>query len=153
VNRHDRRAKAAQERRSDTMGKSYTVLGELPESVRNSEGFKAGAAAAAKGQGMSPEYFAHIDRCARAVRRWLREHPRADLRWLQWDAGRTFIAAGLDVGASYLADSPDAFGLLVWLDEQFEPRQKPSLNQAGWAIRLLGLMPMPDGSIWKGQPS
>lgn len=152
MNRHDRRAKAAQERRGDTMGKSYTVLSELPESVRNSAGFKEGQRRAASGEGFSPEYFAGIDRAAELIRQWTAEHPGAELRWLEWDSGRTFIAAALDAGAQYLADSPDAFALLEWLDAQFGPTEKPSINMAGWALRKLRLMPMPDGSLWTQPP-
>ena len=108
---------------------------------------------AQSGEGFSPDYFAHITRCAWFVQQWTREHPDAVLRWLPWDGDRVFIAAALDAGAAYLADSPDAFALLAWLDEQFVPSQKPSLNQAGWALRTLGMMPMPDGTMWKGEPS
>lgn len=151
MNRKERRAEASRARQSDTMGKSYTVLPELPESVLSSEGFKAGQAAREKGEGFPPAYFAEIDDAARLIQRWVSEHPLAVLRWLEWDGQRTFIAAGLDVGASYLADSPDSFALLAWLDEQTARRL--SLNQAGWAIRKLGMLPMPDGSIWKGEPS
>jgi len=149
VNRKERRAAAS--RGDDTMGKSYTVLPGVPASVRNSPAYKAGQAAAASGQGFPPEYFAEIEGAARWARRWLDEHRGAVLRWLEWDGDRTFIAAGLDTGAPYLADSPDAFRLLAWLDEMTGRRL--SLNQAGWALRKLGLIPMPDGSTWKGEPS
>lgn len=151
MNRKERRAEASRARQSDTMGTGYT-LSELPESVKNSPGFKEGRRRAASGEGFSPEYFAGIDRATQLIRQWTAEHPDAELRWLEWDSGRTFIAAALDVGARYLADSPDAFALLEWLDAQFEPREKPSINMAGWALRRLRLMPMPDGSLWAQPP-
>lgn len=151
MNRHDRRAKAAQERRGDTMGKGYTVVAELPEHVRNNPHYKTGEAAAAAGGDFPPEYYAEIENAARLIEAWCAIQPFAELRWLEWDGQRTFIAAPLDIGAQYLADSPDARALLEWLDQQTGRRL--SLNQAGWAIRKLGLMPMPDGSIWKGEPS
>jgi hypothetical protein len=145
VNRHERRKAASQQRKGqDTMGPSYTVLPDIPESVRNSAGFKAGQAAAASGEGFPPDYVAAIERASVLVRRWCAEHPGAELRWLPWDQGGVFLAAALPDGAPYLADSPDAFALLFWLDEQFVAPKKLSINMAGWALRLAGLMPPKD---------
>jgi hypothetical protein len=148
VNRKERRAQAAQGR--DTMGKSYT-LSQLPESITSHPAYKAGQAAAESGKGFPPEYLAAIGVAARLIRRWVAEHPGAELRWLPWDGNRTFIAANLPEGARYLADSPDALALLEWLDAA--TGRTLSLNMAGWAIRRLGMMPMPDGSYWRGEPS
>ncbi len=141
MNRKERRAAASQARQSDTMGKSF-MLGGVPASVRNHPKYQ---------EGFPPEYFAEIDKACRLIERWVAANPHAELRWLEWDGQRTFIAAGLDVAASYLADSDDAKRLLAWLDERAGHRL--SLNQAGWAVRKLGMMPMPDGTIWKGEPS
>jgi hypothetical protein len=151
VNRKERRAAAS--RGDDTMGKSYTVLPDFPEYVRNSPGFRAGQAAAASGQGFPPRYVAAIEHAAWLVRRWVSEHPQAELRWLHWDQGNTFIAASLPQGAPYLADSPDAFALLEWLDQQGPDPRQLSINMAGWALRIAGIIPMPDGSTWKREPS
>lgn len=146
MNRRDRRAAASQERRAqDTMGKSYTVLSDVPDSVRNHPAFKEGQRRSESGEGLPPAYYEDIERAAREMIAWLqlRTEP-PELRWLEWDKDRTFIAAGLDAGAAYLADSPDAFALLAWLDER--THRKLSLNQAGWALRLIGQLPMPEGA-------
>lgn len=141
-NRHDRRAREARERRSnDTMGKSFQ-LGGLPASVLEHPAYKAGVCAGENGEGFPPAYFEDIKAAAALIRQWRAMQPvTPELRWLVWDAGRTFIAAGLDVGAQYLADSPDAFRLLAWLDEA--TGRKLSLNMAGWALRMVGEIPMP----------
>lgn len=149
MNRKDRRARASRGQHNDTMGASYTVLPDLPESVLNHPKYKEGQARAAKGEGFPPEYFAAIDSATRLVRQWVAAHPGGELRWLEWDGQRTFIAAGLDTGARYLADSPDAFALLEWLDGA--TNRQLSLNMAGWALRKLGMLAMPDGSTWGGE--
>lgn len=135
--------------KNDTQGVSHTVLTDLPESITSHPAYKAGQAAAESGEGFPPQYFAAIDDAARLIRRWLAAHPSAELRWLEWDSGRTFIAANLDTGARYLADSPDALALLEWLDGA--TNRQLSLNMAGWALRKLGMIPMPDGSMWSGE--
>lgn len=137
MNRKERRAAAS--RGDDTMGKSYT-LGALPPSMTESPHHKAGVAAAEKGE-LSPAYLAEIESAAALVRQYLREHSGLDLKWLTPDADRTFIIAGLDVGAGYLADSPDASALLAWLDEK--TGRTLSLNMATWALRLARVIPMP----------
>ena len=142
MNRHDRRKAASQERRGqDTMGTGYTVLPDVPESIKGSPAYKEGQRRAATGEGLSPEYFAATEDAARRIREWLAREPGAELRWLEWDNNRTFIAAALDVGAAYLADSDDARRLLAWLDA--ETGHVLSLNMAGWALRLVGQIPMP----------
>jgi len=133
------------------MGSGYTVLPELPESIRNSPGFKAGQEMAASGKGLPPQYVAAIEHAAGLVRRWVSEHPAAELRWLRWDQGDVFLAAAIPQGAAYLADSPDAFALLAWLDEQGPAPRQLSINMAGWALRLARIIPMPDGSYWSGE--
>lgn len=139
MNRHDRRKAASQARRGDdTMGKGYTVLTDVPDSVKEHPVYKEGAR---EGGELPPEYFAAIQDAARRISGWLADNPAADLRWLEWDNNRTFIAAALDVGAAYLADSDDARRLLEWLDA--ETGHVLSLNMAGWALRLVGQMPMP----------
>lgn len=145
MNRKDRRAEASRQRRGvgdDTMGRGYTVIpfDQLPKSVTESGGFKAGLDAARKGE-LPPGYYLAIEDAAALIRRWLAEHPGADLKWLEWDAGRTFISAALDVGRDYLCDSPDAFALIEWLDAQ--TGRQLSLNMAGWALRIVGQIPMP----------
>lgn len=146
MNRKERRANAAQGR--DTMGRSYT-FSQLPESITSHPAYKAGQSAAESGKGFPPQYFAAIDDAARLIRRWVAAHPGAELRWLEWDGQRTFIAANLDTGAGYLADSPSAHELLEWLDAA--TGRTLSLNMAGWALRKLGMMPMPDGSYWRDE--
>jgi hypothetical protein len=148
MNRHERRKKRAQERKArrsgDTMGSAYQT-GPLPESVRNHPAFKAGEKAAKDGLGLPPGYHEDIEQAAALIVEWHAQQVDPDLRWLAMDRDRTFIAAALDTGASYLADSPDAFRLLAWLDEK--TGRKLSINQAMWALRRCRAMPMPDGSF------
>ena len=146
MNRKDRRARRAQERRArrtgDTMGSSYGT-GPLPRSVTEHPAFKAGQ----KATEFSPEYYQSIEDAARLISEWYHAQPeRPTLRWVQQKNDRVFLAAALDVGAQYLADSPDAFRLLAWLDERTE--RKLSLNQATWALRRCRAIPMPDGSYY-----
>lgn len=137
MNRHDRRKAASQARRGDTMGRGYTVLPDVPARIKESEAYQAGQ----RGE-LPAGYYQGIEDAAHHIERWLAARPSPpDLRWLEWDAGRTFVAAGLDVGVNYLADSDDARALIAWLDDVTE--RKLSLNQAGWALRLVGQIPMP----------
>lgn len=141
MNRHERRAAAAKGRGQDTMGESHSFGSVLPLSVTESAAFKAGQAAAESGK-LPPGYYAAIEDAARAIRHWIASEPTPpDLRWLEWDNNRVFIAAALDTGAAYLADSDDARRLLAWLDEA--TGRQLSLNMAGWALRLIGQIPMP----------
>jgi hypothetical protein len=142
VNRHERRKAASQARHGqDTMGPSYS-FGGIPESMRGHPAFKAGERAAESGEGFPPEYLAAIKDAARAIIEWLSlQTEPPELRWLEFDQGRTFIAATLDTGAAYLADSDDARRLLEWLDER--TGRVLSLNQAGWALRMVGQLPLP----------
>jgi len=146
MNRHDRRKAASQARRGqDTMGQSYSFGSALPASITEHPLYKEGERRAASGEGFPPAYIEAIEDAARHIQRWIASCVSPpDLKWLEWDAGRTFIAAGLDTGAGYLADSDDARSLLAWLDSATDRRL--SLNQAGWALRKLGLMPMPQES-------
>lgn len=143
MNRHERRKAAARARRakgSDTMGASYSTGGQIPEHIRNSPHFKRAAK-----EGLPPEYFAFIETLARHIFEWVQAEPTPpDLKWHQTDANRTIITGALDAGAAYLANSPDAFRLLAWLDEKTE--HKASIYQVTWALRLVRALPMPDGS-------
>lgn len=137
-----------------------TYLPGVPESVRNHPAFKEGAARQARGEGLPPAYYQEIERAAELIHEWYHSQPTPpDLRWLKepsapelgiaggkGEAGEVFIAADLDVGAQYLADSPDAFRLLAWLDAKTEHRL--SLNQAKWALRRVRALPMPDGTYY-----
>lgn len=148
MNRKDRRAQRAQERkarRTDTMGTSFHI-GPLPEHVTNHPAFQEGQRAAEKGEGFPPRYYDDIEKAAKLIAEWVHAQPMPpDLRWIEQKDDGVFIAAALDdVGASYLADSPDAFALLAWLDEKTGRRL--SLNQATWAHRRCRALPMPDGS-------
>lgn len=140
MNRKERRAEASRERRGDTMGKSYSFGLKLPDGMTQHPDFEKGQKAAEGGE-LPPGYYDDIKRAASFIRLWMREHPTAELRWLEWDAGRVFLAAALRDGAQYLADSPDAHALLSWLDR--ETGEILSLNMAGWALRLIGQIPMP----------
>jgi hypothetical protein len=148
MNRHERRKKAALERRgrSDTMGAGYSS-GPLPAHVRNHPAYQEGLRVSKGGaQGdISERYYKAIEAAARLMREWVRAQPTLpDLRWVEEKDDGTFIAAGLDVGAEYLADSPDAFRMLAWLDEKTD--RQLSINQARGALLLCGALPMPDGS-------
>lgn len=138
MNRKERRAQAA--RGSDTMGASYTFSG-VPESITNSDAFKRGQQFAQTGE-LPPGYVEAIYSAAADVRRWLAlQSEPPELRWLDPNKGGALIIAGLDAGAGYLADSPDAHRLLQWLDDA--TGRKLSLNMATWALRIAGQMPMP----------
>lgn len=148
-NRKDRRAQRAQERkarRSDTMGKGFTT-GPLPPHVTNHPAFKAGEKAAAEGTGFPQGYYDEIEKAAKVIFEWVSSQtPKPDLRWIEQKEDGVFIAADLDLGAGYLADSPDAFRLLAWLDQKTD--RKLSLNQATWALRRCRALPMPDGTYY-----
>lgn len=148
MNRHDRRKQRALERKArrsgDTMGASHQ-LGGIPERVLNHPAFKAGEQAAKEGRGLPQAYYDEIERAAELIVQWHAEQIDPDLRWLKPDADKTFISATLGDGMTYLADSPDAFSLLRWLDEKTGRRL--SLNQAMWALRRCRAMPMRDGSF------
>lgn len=147
MNRKDRRAQRVRERkarRSDTMGAS-SHAGPLPEHVTSHPAFQEGKLRAEKGEGFPPEYYEQIERAAKLAFEWVHAQPAPpDLRWVEQKDDGVFIAAALDAGALYLADSPDAFALLAWLDEQ--TGRKLSLNQVVWALRRCRALPMPDGS-------
>jgi hypothetical protein len=150
MNRKDRRAQRAQERkarRTDTMGTSFHI-GPLPEHVTNHPAFQEGKRAAEKGEGFPPQYYDDIEKAAKLIAEWVHAQPTPpDLRWIEQKDDGVFIAAALDdAGASYLADSPDAFALLAWLDEK--TGRKLSLNQAMWALRRCRALPLPDGSYY-----
>lgn len=100
-----------------------------------------------QGEGAPPAYYEQIERAGKLVFEWVHAQPAPpDLRWVEQKDDGVFIAAALDVGARYLADSPDAFALLAWLDEQ--TGRKLTLNQALWALRRCRALPMPDGSYF-----
>jgi hypothetical protein len=148
MNRHERRKKAAQARRgrSDTMGAGYSS-GPLPAHVTSHPAFQEGervSKGGAPGE-MTEGYYKAIEDAARLMGEWVRAQPTMpELRWLAEKDDGTFIAAALDAGAEYLADSPDAFRMLAWLDEK--TGRQLSINKARWALRLCRALPMPDGS-------
>lgn len=149
MNRKDRRAQRSKERRGhrrgDTMGASYT-LADVPEHVKNHPAYQRGLEAAKTGQ-FPPEYYELVERMAKLAFDWYRAEPTApNLKWLEQKNDGVFVSGTLDVGARYLADSPDAFRLLAWLDEQ--TGGKATLNQAVWALRRCRALPMPDGSYY-----
>lgn len=65
-----------------------------------------------------PGYIACVEKIARLIPEWLRAQPTTPvLRFVDW--GDTCFAGPLRGEAlRFLADSPDAFRLLEWLDEQ-----------------------------------
>jgi hypothetical protein len=152
MNRHDRRKQRSQQRKagSDTMGAAYQMGHELPAEVKNHPAFKAGKAAGEKGE-LPPEYVRQIERSAERVAAWIVSQPSPpELRWVEQKNDGVFIAAALEDVPHYLADSPDAFRLLAWLDEGQPADRKLSLNMAVWALRLAREIPMPDGSYYQG---
>jgi hypothetical protein len=86
-----------------------------------------------------PGYVALVQRLCGLVGEWHRAQTKPpDLRWLEW--GDTVFAGALDAEAcKYLADSPDAFRLLEWLDEQ--TGHEATLFQARVALQFVGLIP------------
>ena len=121
MNRKERRTRRAQERKA---GEKAVAEGRLPQA-----------------------YYDDIEEAARIIFEWVKAQPAEPaLRWVEQKDDGVFVAAALDVGAHYLADSPDAFALLAWLDEKTD--RKLSLNQATWALRRCRALPMPDGSYY-----
>ncbi len=149
MNRHERRKKAAEQRKArrtggDTMGRSF-VQG-LPPGAEEHPAFKAGVEAGKSGK-LPPAYYDDIERLAKAACRWVHSQPtKPDLKWIRPKNDGVMIIAGLDTGAAYLADSPDAFRMLAALDEETE--RKMTLEQMTWALRLCRALPMPDGSYY-----
>lgn len=149
MNRHERRKQRAQERkarrRGDTMGTGYTAqaMAEPPPWMQAHPAFIEGQAAAKTGK-LPPAYYKAIEHAAQLISDWYQAQPEPpDLRWVEERDDGTFMIAALDV-PQLLADSPDAFRLLAWLDEQTD--RKLSIYMARWALRLCRALPMPDGS-------
>jgi hypothetical protein len=92
-----------------------------------------------KPKSLPPGYVALVQRLVELIQQWCGEQPTLpDLRWL--DPGTTmFIGALQGPAVRYLADSPDAFRLIEWLDVQTD--RKATLYQATTALRLLGHLP------------
>lgn len=145
MNRHERRKKRAQERkgrRGDTMGAGYQT-GPLPRHVLEHPAFLEGQRAGREGK-LPQRYYDDIREAALLMCRWVKAQPtKPDLRWVEQRDDGVFVAAPLDA-ADLLADSPDAFRMLAWLDEQTGRRL--TINQVTWALRLCRALPMPDGS-------
>lgn len=130
MNRKDRRAKAARERRGDAF----------------SEGLKAGQEAAKSGK-MPEPYIEAIEDAARRLSKWVEAQPSPpDLRWKEQKNDGVFLAAALPDVIDWIADSPDAKRMLRAVDEQ--TGHQLSLNQTVWALRLCRAIPMPDGSYY-----
>lgn len=150
-NRHERRKQRAQERkarrRGDTMGTGYTAqaMAEPPPWMQAHPAFIEGQALGRKRE-LPPGYYDEIRNAAQLISDWYQAQPEPpDLRWVEERDDGTFMIAALDV-PQLLADSPEAFRLLAWLDEQ--TGRKLTIYQARWALRLCRALPMPDGSYY-----
>jgi len=88
---------------------------------------------------LPPGYIALVERLCGLIGEWYRAQPsRPELRWLEW--GDTVFAGALQGEAlKYLADSPDAFRLLEWLDAQTE--HEATIFQAKVALQYVGMIP------------
>ncbi len=86
-----------------------------------------------------PAYVALVERLCGLIGEWYQAQPaRPDLRWIEW--GDTVFAGALQGEVlKYLADSPDAFRLLAWLDEQ--TGHEATVFQARTALQHVGLIP------------
>jgi hypothetical protein len=149
MNRHERRKQRAQERKArrhgDTMGAGYTVTNEPPRWMQEHPAFIEGQRAAKSGE-LPPRYYEDIQQAARLIYEWYQAQPEPpELRWVEERDDGTFMIAALDA-PHLLADSPDAFRLLAWLDEQ--TGRKLTIYQARWALRLCRALPMQDGSYY-----
>lgn len=117
------------------------------EQSRARKAFEAGKAAAKTGK-LPPGYYELIERMARLAADWVNSQPTTpELRWHASD-DKTIVTGSLGEPhvQAYLANSPDAFRLLAWLDEQ--TGREASLYQATWALRRCRALPMPDGSYY-----
>jgi hypothetical protein len=88
---------------------------------------------------LPPAYVELVKTLIQLIQRWCGEQPGLpDLRWL--DPGDTMFVGSLGSPAvKFLADSPDAFRLLAWLDEQ--TGREATVFQATVALRMLGHLP------------
>lgn len=88
---------------------------------------------------LPPGYVKLVETLMRLIVQWCGEQPGLpDLRWL--DPGDTMFIGGLQGSAvKMLADSPDAFRLIEWLDVQTD--RKATIFQATMALRMLGHLP------------
>lgn len=88
---------------------------------------------------LPPGYVALVQRLVQLIQQWRSEQlTLPDLRWL--DPGNTMFIGGLQGSAvKFLADSPDAFRLIEWLDVQTD--RKATLFQVTMALRFLGHLP------------
>ncbi len=89
---------------------------------------------------LPPGYAALVERLMALIEQWCGAEPGLpDLRWL--DPGDTMFIGSLGAREvqRYLADSPDAFRLLAWLDQQ--TGREATVFQATVALRMLGHLP------------
>jgi hypothetical protein len=83
-----------------------------------------------------PGYVELIQRLAELIEQWCGDfHGLPDLQWHEPD-GTAFIGPLHGDALKYLAKSPDAMALLMWLDEQTD--RKATLIQATIALQSLG---------------
>jgi len=145
MNRHDRRAKRAQERKGRRRPEGIPVDGRLLAAMPGSLGDEGRQRHG--GAKLPQRYFDDISEAAQRISDWVQQQPtRPELRWVEQKNDGVLLTGNLDVAAHYLADSPDAFRLLEWLDEA--TGRKLSLYQATWALRMCRAIPMPDGSYY-----
>jgi hypothetical protein len=83
-----------------------------------------------------PGYVELIQRLAVLIEQWCCDfHGLPDLQWHEPE-GTAFIGPLHGDALKYLAKSPDAMALLMWLDEQTD--RKATLIQATIALQSLG---------------
>lgn len=127
MNRKDRRAQRAQERKA------------------RRPAFQAGQRAAEKGE-VPPQYIEDTGRIAAAMLAWLAAEPTLpDLKWHDMMATDTMIAAPLaGEWLEYLAATPDAIRMLEAVDAA--TKHVGSLYQATVALKLISQLP--GGPSW-----
>jgi len=102
-------------------------------------------------EGMPAGYARCAEKVLKLIPKWVEGECQSrfpDLRWKDW--GRVCYAGTLEEAAiGFLADSPDARRLLLWLDEQ--TNHEATLLMAKVALEMLGFkrrehMTMPDAN-------
>lgn len=122
----------------------FVPLGKPPESVRQHPAYQMGERVAAGREDFPLHYYEQIRRTAELARGWVRDHPKAALRWIEQDE-KGYVAMAPLEWAPYFCDSEDAFRLVEWLVDQMG--RQLSFNQVHAALQLAAIVPAGEDSL------